>query len=346
MIHKKLLLPAALMLTVACHTEYPEVIHIEGGDLHVQGIALDRCAEYMYSSFTSSFLKTDLEGNVIGSVTGLNGHLGDIAFDKAGRKVYASFEVKDDEIGKGVSKAVGASEHSREQSCFYVAEIDVDRIIGPDMPFEEVAVKHIVDEAGKDYMAEVVADGKETEHRYGCSGIDGIAIGPAFGSGSLKADHLYVAYGIYGDINRTDNDHNVILCYRLDDLSAPVHKYFVHTGNTTYGVQNMAYDEASRKLYLAVYKGKKPQYPNYSLFALDIDQEPYTAPLKDVPYQEQEAEQLDVCDAWHFKWGSTGMYSLGDGRWYISENAKEDGVQVCNARLYVSSTQEPFRHIR
>lgn len=331
---KKILLPFLILLAAACQKAYPEVIHIEGDRMHVQGIVLDCKADCMYSSFTSSFLKTDLEGNITGSVTGINGHLGDIAFDASRRKVYASLEVKDDAIGRGISKALGASEHSREQSCFHIAEINVDKLTSLNMPFDEVAKTYTIDEAAKDYMGKVTLDDKEVEHRYGCSGIDGIAIGPAFGSGSSKADHLYVAYGIYGDTARKDNDYNIILCYRLDDLTTPIHKFFVHTGNTTYGVQNMAYDKASRKMYLAVYKGKKPQYPNYDLFALDIDQTPYQAPLKDVPYQNGDVVQLDVCKGWHFKWGSTGLCPLGDGHWYISENSKKDGVEICNARLY------------
>lgn len=334
---KKILLPVLILLAIACQKVYPEIIHIEGGRMHVQGIALDRKTDCMYSSFTSSFLKTDLEGNITGSITGINGHLGDIAFDASGRKAYASLELKDDAIGRGISNALGASKHSREQSSFYIAEIDVDKLTGLDMPFEEIAKVYAIGEAAKDYMAKVTLDGTEAEHRYGCSGIDGIATGPAFGSGSRKADHLYVAYGIYGDTTRTDNDYNIILCYRLDDLSTPVHKYFVRTGNTTYGVQNMAYDKASRKLYLAVYNGKKPQYPNYDLFALDIDQTPYQAPLKDVPYQDEVVEQLDVCKGWHFKWGSTGLCPLGDGRWYISENSKKDGIEICDARMYTLS---------
>jgi hypothetical protein len=77
---------------------------------------------------------------------------------------------------------------------------------------------------------------------------------------------------------------------------------------------------------------------------LDIDRNPYYAPLKNVPYQEEEVEQVDVCNSWHFKWGSTGLCPLGDGRWYISENSKVDGIQVCDARMYVLSenTETPF----
>jgi hypothetical protein len=90
-------------------------------------------------------------------------------------------------------------------------------------------------------------------------------------------------------------------------------------------------------MYLAVYKGQKPQYPNYDLFALDIDQTPYQAPLEGVPYQTEEVEQLNICNGWHFKWGSTGLCPIGNGRWYISENSRKDGVEICDARMYTLS---------
>ena len=47
---------------------------------HCQGIAVDGKREYIYYSFTTALIKTDLEGNVVGTVTGLLGHLGCIAF--------------------------------------------------------------------------------------------------------------------------------------------------------------------------------------------------------------------------------------------------------------------------
>ncbi len=43
---------------------------------HIQGIAIDKNRQYMYLSFTTSLIKTDLEGNIIGSVRGIMGHLG------------------------------------------------------------------------------------------------------------------------------------------------------------------------------------------------------------------------------------------------------------------------------
>ena len=331
---KKLLL--LLFIAAACQTvNYPDVIHLEGGRLHIQGIALDQQDNCLYSSFTSAFFKSDLEGNYIGSVTGINGHLGAMTYDEKAKKVYASLEIKDDEIGRGVSDALGAERHKKAASRFYIAEIDVRKIDRLEVPFDEVVKLHAIDEVAKDYLDTVVVDGQVLEHKYGCSGMDGVAIAPAFGAKG-KEKYLYVAYGVYGDTTRVDNDYNILLSFKMDDLKTPVHKYFVKTGNTRYGVQNMTYDKASEKLYLAVYKGSKSQYPNYSLFALDINQQPFSAKLDNVPYEENEVEQLAVTEASHFKYGSTGLYSFGDGRWSVSIKGKKDGKQYGDVTLYNS----------
>ena len=57
----------------------PDSVYVTGGNFHVQGIAIDRTRRCMYFSFTTSLVKTDLKGNVIGSVEHLTGHLGDLA---------------------------------------------------------------------------------------------------------------------------------------------------------------------------------------------------------------------------------------------------------------------------
>jgi hypothetical protein len=330
---KKLLL--FLLLAVSCQTKYPEVIHLEGKKLHIQGLALDKKEKCLYCSFTSAFFKCDLEGNVIGSVTGINGHLGAMTYEPKSKKVYASLEIKDDEIGRGVSDALGAERHEKAASRFYVAEIDVRKIDRLEVPFEEAMTLHPIEEVAKDYLDTVEVNGVTLEHKYGCSGMDGVAIAPGFGAKG-KEKFLYVAYGVYGDTTRDDNDYNILLCFKMDDLAKPVHKYFVKTGNTRYGVQNMTYDADSERLYLAVYKGSKSQYPNYSLFSLDIHQKPFMGKLENVPYEENEVEQVSVTEGSFFKWGSTGLYSFGDGRWYISKNGKKDGYQFSDVTLFES----------
>ena len=58
-----------------------------------------------------------------------------------------------------------------------------------------------------DYYGTAVNGGREVKHRLGCSGIDGVTFAPAFGQSRDGKKYLYVAYGIYGDTLRTDNDY-------------------------------------------------------------------------------------------------------------------------------------------
>lgn len=333
--------------------DLPSEVYVDGGQFHVQGIAYDAVKDCMYMSFTSAFYKVDMQGNIIASVTGINGHLGAMTFDAEGRKVYASLEFKDDSIGANISKGLGEKSYSREESSFCIACIDVDKVDRMDVPQAEAITLTRVEEAIADYQAKVNVGGQTLDHRYACSGIDGITIGPDFGhkaGAAVRERFLYVAYGVYGDTTRVDNDYNIILKYRLADLRKPVAKYFVFCGNTTWGVQNMAYDASTDKLFLAVYKGKKSQYPNYALYALDMSQKPFRAALQGVEYQKGKVHQLRLSPdglrdeatgitGWDFKWGSTGFCPLGDGRYYISQNGKTkaaDGSRsnYCRATLY------------
>lgn len=319
-------------------------IYVEGGRFHVQGLAYDAREDCMYMSFTSAFYKVDMQGKVLAGISGINGHLGAMVFDPASRKVYASLELKDDVIGRNISKGLADKEYSREESVFYVAQIDVDKLTSMDMPEEGILKRIRVDEACADYKAVVTMDGKALDHRFACSGIDGMAIAPAPGAVKSARRYLYVAYGVYGDVSRKDNDYNVLLAYPLDyvqrcassaepALKKYTAKYFVHTGNTRWGVQNMTYDPVSKQLFLAVYKGEKPQWHNYSLFAVDMTAKSFKAALDGVPYLKS-ATQLSVAASSDFKWGATGMCALGDGRFYISENGKKAGCNYCTARIY------------
>lgn len=347
----------------------------EQGPFHVQGIAVDLDRGYIYLSFTTKLLKMDLAGNIIGSVDGLTGHLGCLTRNPADGRVYGSLEYKDDVIGKGIRKTLDGESEGVDQTGFYIAIFDADRITRPDMDAERDSVMTAVyiKEAVDDYFAEVENGGQTVAHRFGCSGIDGVTFAPRFGSGE-KGDCLYVAYGIYGDTLRTDNDYQVLLAYDTQDWNryeqplsqanlhksgpaTPDHKYFVRTGNTSWGIQNLAYDPASGNLYAAVYKGKKPQYPNWSLFVIDGSKPArrerllgFDAPTEgEVLSLVQPANSADSIGGWDFKWGSTGLCPLGGGYFYISENArsKETRQQRTTVRLYewTGDADTPFRAV-
>ena len=308
---------------------------------HVQGMAIDTAARCFYLSFTTSLVKTDYEGNVLAQIDSIPGHLGCMTFDPSTRKLYASLECKDDEIGRGIAASLKSADYTEDVSKFYIAMFDVDRIaegVGKAMQTFPVT--------------EAIADYKT---RYGCAGIDGVTIAPQIGKKKGKPC-LYVAYGVYSDISRRDNDHQILLEFKLDqfkagkggekaDAKAPKHsaKYFVYTGNTAWGVQNLCYDAKTGCIFMACYMGKKPEFPNFSLFAVPVAQKPVKKVLRGL---EDDGEHLSLAlwqqgllstvkgiRGWRFSDATTGVCSLGNGTWFVSTPTKLRGkMQTATVR--------------
>ena len=93
------------------------------GKLHCQGIAVDPQKGFLYYSFTDKLVKCDMNGEVIGTVDHIIGHLGCIDFNDADGKIYASLEYKNDAIGRGILKTLG-QEGKRLKNGFYIAIFD------------------------------------------------------------------------------------------------------------------------------------------------------------------------------------------------------------------------------
>jgi hypothetical protein len=207
-------------------------------------------------------------------------------------------------------------------------------------------------------------------HRWGCSGIDGTAYGPEFGQKDGKK-YITVAYGIYSDLYRHDNDCQVLLQYDPEELRSselplshsgmrrsgptrPKGKYFVYTGNTNWGVQNLEYDPYTGNWYMAVYRGHKPEFPNYPFYVIDGSSSPVE---KTIPGTEQKGRMLSLLQSgifdqksgiwgFSFEYGQTGFAALGDGRYYVSRDGKNERGWYSELRLYVFdgfSGREPFR---
>ena len=354
---------SALLLATSAVAQNPASLprKIESGPFkagHIQGIAVDTEQKYMYYSYTTMLIKTDMQGNIVGSVTGLLGHLGDLDFNDADGRLYGSLEYKNDAIGQGILRMENSER--KLQTAFYIAIFDVDKITREGMDAEKDGIMTTVylPTVLEDYLAEVLtAEGKK-EHRLGCSGIDGITFGPKFGKKGGK-QYLTVGYGVYGETDRSDNDYQVLLQYdvskwakyekplsqeemHLQGPAKPAGQYFVKTGNTTYGVQNFDYDASSHSWMMAVYKGNKKHYPNYTFFAADgaarpvkqaLDGVPYIKKAKVVALKAAGKQQGDI-RGWDWGVGSTGMCSLGDGYFYLSHNYKIEEGQGSIIRLY------------
>ena len=332
---------------------------------HVQGIAVDTVRGYVYYSFTTLLLKTDWSGNLIGSVKNLTGHLGCITYDAARNCVYGSLEYKHDVIGRGIMKKTGRA--LADEDAFYAVRFDCAAIDRPDMDAERDGVMQAV------YLCDVVRDYSErdevsgADHRYGCSGIDGMGLGPVFGAEKNSPKKLMIAYGIYSDPLRQDNDHQVILQYDPSIFDAygkslnqlrPHHsgpdcceaRYFLYTGNTNFGIQNLEYDAYTEDWIVAVYQGKKEQFSNQPLFLIDGKIAPTERPLigragevgKLLSLAKHGSADHNGIYGIEFPYGQTGVCSLGDGRYYFSHPQKHgDGSFSSTVVLYGIDPQAP-----
>ena len=323
--------------------DYPKIIDSglwkEG---HVQGIAVDTKKGFVYYSFTTILLKTDMMGNPIGSAIKLAGHLGCITFCEDDGNVYGSLELKHDEIGMGIINRTGWN--PSEEDSFYLVRFDVNKITEMNMDSETDGIMTAVylRDVVKDYNDEDEISGKK--HRYGCSGIDGTAYGPVFGAPADSKKKFMVAYGIYSNIDRGDNDYQVILQYDpsvFEKYALPLNqenphhsgpdsceeKYFLYTGNTTFGIQNIEYDAFSRNWIISVYKGKKETFTNFPLFVCDgkapahegelVGRNGETGKILSLASLGQKSDKNELMGSF-FPYGSTGIASLGDGYFYFS----------------------------
>ena len=126
---------------------------------HVQGIALDPVRGFVYYSFTTMLLKTDLSGRPVGSVAGLAGHLGCITYDPAADAVYGSLELKHDAIGQGIIARTGRDPSAED--AFYLVAFHAAAVTRMDMDAEADGVMKAV------YLRDVVQDYKELRKRIG-----------------------------------------------------------------------------------------------------------------------------------------------------------------------------------
>ncbi|RAK52744.1 hypothetical protein [Phenylobacterium deserti] len=377
----KRLLPLLLLAAVAApaQAEGPRVsptppLNQNGGAWpsgHVQGVAVDLKGGYIYYSFTNLLAKYDFQGRLVGTLVGWTGHLGDLDFNPADGKVYGSLEYKADK-------------------AFYIAVIDAARLdrVGVQASASDLFRTVYLSEVAEDYAADVNGDGRfdgddgrfrkdaaaSPDHRFGCSGIDGVAFGPAFGRTDGKR-FLTVAYGIYGSVDRADNDHQILLQYDVagwgrlarplteaaphrSGPAEPRAKVFVRTGNTTYGVQNLAYDSAQQRWFMGVYRGRKPGFPNYGLFAVEARARPVEGDLVGVTSAAGEGwargallplaadglrDPATGVRGWNQK-ADVGMQPLGDGLWYLAANGRRGDLQTADLTLmrWTGDPHAPF----
>ena len=133
----------------------------------------------------------------------------------------------------------------------------------------------------------------------------------------------------------------------------PLDKYFAYTGNTNWGVQNLAYDAETGKMFMAVYKGRKSIFKNYDLFVFDVAEKPVKKSLAGVLYDRTKHKVIgsreNPVSGFYFKYGSTGICPVGGGLYYFAEPGKSSvtGNQYSRTRLYrwTGDPDNPFERL-
>ena len=308
---------------------------------HVQGIAVDKKNSFIYLSFTTELIKADLSGNIIGSIKGWIGHLGCIDYNDDDECVYGSLEIKNDSIGISIKELLKTD--NTIPDCFYIAVFDTKRIDRKDINAKDSDILKtcFIKECTDDYI----------NKRYGCSGIDGTCIADDIEDNHDRLNYLYVAYGIYKNNQEGLNDYQIILKYTIKDIlsncisfnenpfhstgpSKPDNKYFIYTGNTNFGVQNLEYDGYTKDWLMAVYKGEKPNFPNYSYYIIDGKTKPEIKKIQqysdELYYNLLSLKKLPYSDSltpgFNFERGQEGIYSFDNGYFYIAKSKRSEDL--------------------
>ena len=254
-------------------------ISVLNQNCHLQGFSTDNEKKYIYWSFTDSLVKTNIAGTMISQVHIGNGHLGDV--DYYNGKIYVSF-LGDALPGKAWD----------DWTSFYIYVFDatdlklIDKIrLSECEKYKEIA-------------------GQENDTR-GFSGVDGVAIGRDPESGERK---IHIACALITD-ERYANQ--IILQLSLDGNYEK--EFYINTGNTVYGIQNLDYDEEAGHFWFTTYGSSKPFQAKNTLFKIDSDlktilaQHPYSTPY--------------------------GFDCLGEGKYFASAQAGVNGKRSGTAYL-------------
>lgn len=153
---------------------------------HVQGAETDRYGDYFYYSFADRLIKQSADGEVVGTVTGITGHMGDAAYNRADDKLYVSYTRKD----------------GGDKLC-YMLIFDCEKIDKLNMKFEDVCtcvyvgapILELAKENGYDAEGNALSDEwLSLSGKYGVNNsIDSCTFGPKFGVNDGKT---YLTMGL------------------------------------------------------------------------------------------------------------------------------------------------------
>lgn len=328
---------------------------------HCQGIAVDKENGFVYYSYTTVFVKCDFDGNIVGTITGIKGHLGDIAYNPKDGKIYSGY-------------------YSENRTGFYCIIIDADKVTKKNMkPTADIIRSVYLKDPYEDYKATVTLktgsgeNEKETKflHRYGTSGVDGTTFGPDF-SKKRSGELLTISQGNYVNPERSDNNYQILLQYDVSSwwstyakpMSSIPHRsgpakytgrYFLFTGMTKFGAQTLEYFDELNLWMLNCYKTTKSEFNPYTLFVIDGDVSPKKQKITGQQseetqyvlslYQDGEHDKKHDIYGFYSRYGTQGIAYMGDGLFYVVRPYKTwTGIKtaICYLCVWTPEKKDPF----
>ncbi len=314
---------------------------------HVQGVAADGNG-HVYFSFTDSLIKTDMDGNVVGSVTGISGtlHLGDISYYDG--KIYGSLMTQTSD-----KENVDAGPYIAIFDATQITTTGIDAMNGSVMQtvsLQKLLASFIDKGTEYDPTTDDEYAGKYTGGKYGIyQGLDSVTVGPKFGEvdGEYYLTAVLPAPDVQDNVLREDNRHLVMMQFDLDTLATYAQAtdmvthtvgpdsydslYYYHTG--VYGqVQVVTYDDYTQSYMIGTYSEKSHSIDtHYTFYMLDASKAAVEGELQGVDYDgdgnldkgmlvddKGYGTYDNVADMYGMTVGcSTGITAMGDGYYYL-----------------------------
>ena len=221
-------------IEIAEQWQIPEKTKLEAeGPQHMQGFAVDLENSHMYWSFTTSLVKTDLEGTKIKEISLPSGHLGDLAFYDG--YIYGSY----------------LSGNWDQWDGMYVCKYDTELNLIAQYEFEQLNA-----------WVDAFLNGDKDANPYNVASIDGVAVGED-PNGEVK---LMLAAGIGPADNQ--EPYQLIMQCTLDGEYETY--YAMETGALPYGCQNLTYNWDTGNYWLGCYRGEFEGQVAECMFEVDI----------------------------------------------------------------------------
>ena len=255
---------------------------------HVQGVCADRYGETFYYSMTDALVAQSADGTILGAVTGIDGHLGDVAYNEKDGYVYGSLTF-------GEEKSYIARFDPQKITRFGMSPDEACSVIYIGTPIEDMRSQGGYGSQGQKLSEEWMPLGG----KFGLSGtIDACTFGPKFGDDDGN-EYLTVALSVPAynteitlssgvtkrPADRYDNDYLVLVQFDVSDwdqYAVPYSRHETASGPTVfdhtvffrylyhdYAIQNLCYDGYTNTYIATAYDAPDKDVSPFNFYFID-----------------------------------------------------------------------------